>query len=258
MASPAGRPIWPAALDELDNVGCTLLQSALGMAPIEKLLQSVEEFIESPNRQQSASIKSRRGDTYAARNLMDRMPLVRTIWQTPELIEFLTEVLGHEFGLVRGLYFDKHPDRTWSLGWHKDMTIAVKDNAVIRENGPREGFSKPTRKAGIPHVEASQALLQQMVTLRIHLDQVTESNGPLEVIPGSHRTKETESSERPIRKILAGAGDVLAMRPLIVHASGSSHPGADAHRRIVHLEFSGQSSLPAGLEWYHFERPQIV
>jgi hypothetical protein len=45
----------------------------------------------------------------------------------------------------------------------------------------------PTVKAGIPHLVAPQWLLERMLTIRVHLDEVTHENGPLVVQPGSHR-----------------------------------------------------------------------
>jgi hypothetical protein len=45
---------------------------------------------------------------------------------------------------------------------------------------------------------------------------------------------------------------VLAMRPLMAHSSPASHPETTRHRRILHLEFSGQPPLPDGFDWYEF------
>jgi ectoine hydroxylase-related dioxygenase (phytanoyl-CoA dioxygenase family) len=136
------------------------------------------------------------------------------------------------------------------LAWHKDLTIAVRDNRL-----PSQQFLRPTVKAGVPHVEAPIGLLQQMLTLRIHLDEVTHENGPLRVIPGSHRSgKENIETSTPPRVIHAQAGDVLAMRPLVSHSSGASSAETRRHRRVLHLEFSGQQQLPDGFAWHDFVR----
>ena len=130
------------------------------------------------------------GAAFAARNVLTLWPAAATIWQQPELLDLVGALLGPGFGLVRALFFDKPPERTWASPWHKDLTIAVADNRLSSR-----GFSRPTRKAGVPHVEALLHVLEQMATLRIHLDDVTEENGPLRVIPGSHRTgKELRSA----------------------------------------------------------------
>jgi ectoine hydroxylase-related dioxygenase (phytanoyl-CoA dioxygenase family) len=92
-----------------------------------------------------------------------------------------------------------------------------------------------------------------MFSLRLHLDDCGPENGPLKIIPGSHRL-----GQLPVRDVLdlgrrekaetclAAAGDVLAMKALTLHASDPA--SAPAHRRILHLDFS-TADLPAPLEW---------
>lgn len=229
---------------ELDDDGFAIVKAVFSRLEVSQLLAEIESGIANG----SANIKSSLGQTYAARNLAQEVPELLHRWEKPELIELLSSVLGEQFGLVRILYFDKHPERTWSLPWHKDMTIAVKNGAL-----PTDHFSKPTRKSGVDHVEASIELLESMLTLRIHLDDVTEENGPLEVARGSHKNGKQAVEENEIVKILVDAGDVLAMRPLLSHASGSSSEGTTRHRRILHLEFAGEPILPDAFEWHLFE-----
>ncbi len=153
-------------------------------------------------------------------------------------------VLGPRFGLVRVLFFDKPPEQTWALPWHRDLTIAVCNNRL-----PSTCFRKPTCKAGVPHIQAPRAILEAMLTLRVHLDEVTAENGPLRVVPGSHVDG---CEQRAPATILAGAGDVLAMRPLLLHSSNRSHPETRRHRRVLHLEFAASPELPGGFAWHEF------
>jgi ectoine hydroxylase-related dioxygenase (phytanoyl-CoA dioxygenase family) len=100
---------------------------------------------------------------------------------------------------------------------------------------------------------ACDEVLTQMLTLRIHLDEVTDENGPLRVIPGSHLAIDSDGAGVDnVVTIHAGVGDVLAMQPLISHASGSSVEGTRRHRRILHLEFAAAPRLPDGDEWHDF------
>ncbi len=153
--------------------------------------------------------------------------------------------------MVRALFFDKPPERTWNLPWHKDTAISVRDNSIVSAS-----MSRPTTKAGVPHVIASDSLLRQMLTLRIHLDDVTDENGPLRVIPGSHIASDSDGLgiDQAVT-VHARVGDVLAMRPLISHASGNSVEGTARHRRILHLEFAATEALPDGYQWHDFIRP---
>jgi ectoine hydroxylase-related dioxygenase (phytanoyl-CoA dioxygenase family) len=129
----------------------------------------------------------------------------------------------------------------------------VRDNAL-----PSGHFCKPTTKAGVPHVEAPRWLLDRMLTARIHLDDITDENGPLRIVPGSHRSGkeplDVAAGDPRVRPILVSAGDVLLMRPLVVHASGNSRDGTWRHRRIVHLEFAADERLPDGYDWFDYRR----
>ena len=199
---------------------------------------------------QRPTMRSGAGSLVAARNVLELYPQAATVWRRTPLVELLTAVLGARWGLVRVLFFDKPPDRTWALAWHKDLTIAVCDHAL-----PSEQFRRPTLKAGVPHVEAPSALLEQMLTLRIHLDDVTDENGPLRVVAGSHRSgKQAVASPTEPAVIHAHSGDVLAMRPLVSHSSGASQSGTNRHRRVLHLEFAGCEELPDGFRWHDFVR----
>jgi hypothetical protein len=196
----------------------------------------------------SGALQSREGDLYGARNVLKLWPSAATVWRQSPLPEMLVSLLGPGYGLVRVLYFDKPPNRTWSLPWHKDVTIAVRDNSLSSRH-----FTKPTRKAGVPHVEAPRELLEQMITARIHLDDMTDQNGPLRVIPGSHRSgKDMHLGEIAPYMILAKQGDVLLMRPLLAHSSICSLPECGRHRRILHLEFARSPVLPDGYAWHDF------
>src|SRR4051812_6973377 len=203
--------------------------------------------IESALRGAQPAIRGDEGAIYAARNILQLWPDVATAWRRPSLPEVLSRLLGRSFGLVRVLYFDKPPGQSWALPWHKDLTIAVRDNTL-----PSEQFRRPTRKAGVPHVEAPRFVLESMLTARIHLDRVTAENGPLKVVPGSHLSGKTLSLEGgDVQTLFAEPGDVLLMRPLLAHCSNRSTPETARHRRILHLEFAA-GELTEGFEWHDF------
>ncbi len=161
-------------------------------------------------------------------------------------------VLGPGAFAVRGLLFDKTPTANWGVPWHQDLTIAIKR----RVEAP--GFGPWTVKGGVPHVRPPVEVLERMVTIRLHLDDVDSENGPLLVVPGSHRQGRLNvaSSQEWLDKNCAQAclvsrGGVLMMRPLLLHASSPSN--GSAHRRVVHLEYA-TGPLPFGLEWYEAPR----
>ncbi|RIV86914.1 phytanoyl-CoA dioxygenase [Aurantiacibacter zhengii] len=148
---------------------------------------------------------------------------------------------------VRAVLFDKTPSANWSLAWHQDRTVAV------RHRADAEGFRHWTVKQGIPHVEPPFVLLSRMVTLRLHLDDVDETNAPLLIAPGSHRLGLIPESR--ITDVVAKcgsaacpaeAGDVWSYATPILHASAASR--STGHRRVLQVDYSADD-LPAPLRW---------
>jgi hypothetical protein len=122
--------------------------------------------------------------------------------------------------LMRALALDKSPEANWFVPWHQDRADETRERCA-------------------------QALAR-MVTLRVHLDDCGEDNGPLEVLPGSHlagrldRAAIADLSARAMPLLcLAVRGDILAMRPLLVHRSQRAR--SPRRRRVLHLEYA-----PAG------------
>lgn len=147
---------------------------------------------------------------------------------------------------VRALLLDKTPLRNWSVPWHQDRTIAVAARADAA------GFGPWSIKAGVAHVEPPFALLSAMLTLRLHLDDCDDANGPLRVALGSH-CRRVEAldvggvvAQSTQLSCLAAAGDVWMYATPILHAS--IRAARPSRRRVVQLDYSADD-LPAGLRW---------
>ena len=230
---------------ELDRDGFVVLPRVFSDVDVAEILSAWSAALGKVDAD-DGPLRSRAGGLYGARNVVRLWPEVVDVWRRSALVDALSTALGPDFGLVRVLFFDKPPEQSWSLPWHKDLTIAVRNNRL-----PSTHFCKPTTKAGVPHVEAPQALLERMLTARIHLDEVTSENGPLQVVPGSHQTgKLPFAGDAAPQSILCAAGEVLLMRPLLAHCSGHSIPDTARHRRILHLEFAADPDLPDGYAWH--------
>lgn len=148
---------------------------------------------------------------------------------------------------VRAILFDKNPATNWALGWHQDRTIAV----TARAKAP--GFGPWSVKAGIHHVEPPFALIEQMRTIRIHLDPVDVDNSPLLIAPGSHRLGKLTDAEIEGAVVRCGTAACLADRGDIwVYATPILHASARAtrpeRRRVLQVDFSADT-LPGSLEW---------
>ena len=231
--------------------GWCILRGVLNACQVDLAIGEIQDALETS---EARSLESE-GKTYGARNLLQVWPGWRRWLELPRVHKFLFSQLGGGAGLVRALYFDKPPGLSWSLPWHRDLTIAVEEHKDAL--GP---FRCPTIKTGVPHVEAPRELLSRMLTLRFHLDTMDDANGPLQVIDGSHADLSSDSghdaggsAEQRMRTIHCGAGDVFVMRPLLIHGSRKSAEGCERHRRVVHLEFAPEAELPAGYRWHRFE-----
>jgi ectoine hydroxylase-related dioxygenase (phytanoyl-CoA dioxygenase family) len=157
------------------------------------------------------------------------------------------ERLGAVAHPIRAILFDKTPGANWSLGWHQDRTVAVRE----RHNLP--GFGPWSTKSGIQHVEPPFEVIERMITLRIHLDPVPADNAPLLVAPGSHRLgriAQLDIAATVARcgtvACLAERGDVWEYATPILHASAAST--GHMHRRVLQVDYA-VGGLTAPLAW---------
>ena len=155
--------------------------------------------------------------------------------------------LGPRCRAVRAIFFDKTAETNWSLAWHQDRTICVKQRIDI------DGFGPWTTKGGMQHVAPPFDLLTRMVTLRAHLDDVPATNAPLLIAPGSHAEGRVPVdaiqqvvSRCGTRVCTADAGDVWLYATPILHASETA--SRPAHRRVLQVDYAADE-LPGGLEW---------
>ena len=184
----------------------------------------------------------------AGRRGLLALPTVAELARSPRFLALVRPHLAAEPFAVRAIYFDKFPGTKWLVPWHQDLSVAVRARAEV------PGFGPWSEKDGIPHVQPPVELLQQMLTVRLHLDAADELNGALRVLPGSHRLGRLSAeriqhlrSEQPEFLCRVSAGDALLMRPLLVHASGRSTSAQ--HRRVLHIEYAA-FALPGELDWH--------
>jgi ectoine hydroxylase-related dioxygenase (phytanoyl-CoA dioxygenase family) len=229
-------------VEELETQGLAILENVIDDAIISELSNSLGKIGLNHTM-------SRRGDVaFGIRELLNVAPAVRALASSPRIQNLVDSIAGKDAQVIRAIFFDKTPEANWKVAWHQDLTIAVHQKKEI------EGFNRWSVKAGIPHTQPPVSILDNILTMRIHLDATDESNGALKVIAGSHKYGRLDAER--IRKLKdAGEmvvcrvpkGGVLLMRPLLLHASSAgSNP---AHRRVIHLEYSADK-LPEGLEWY--------
>lgn len=175
-----------------------------------------------------------------------RVPAVRAIAHDDRMLALARDYLGEPPIPYRATLFDKSAAANWLVVWHQDTALPIVERVDAPDWGPW------STKAGVLHAKAPAAALRRVVALRLHLDDSAEDNGPLRVLPGTHDRGVLEEADiqaaaaaiRPATCVVP-AGGVVAMRPLIVHAS--SKAVSDRPRRVLHIEYSASVTLDDGI-----------
>ena len=147
---------------------------------------------------------------------------------------------------IKSIYFDKPPNANWVVNWHQDLTINLKEKKAT----PNFINWRITKERVV--VQPTRKILENIFTIRIHLDDCTKENGALRVIDKSHQAgvieiKEWIKQKRGKEQICAiKKGGIMLMKPLLLHASKRTEN--QKNRRVIHIEFCDQE-LPNGLEW---------
>lgn len=156
-------------------------------------------------------------------------------------------LLGPGARARRAFLMDKREGDNWEIAFHQDTTFAVAEPREV------EGFHAWVHKGTWYHVQAPGNLVAMVLSTRIHLDEVGERGGALKVLPGTHLEGVLEDvirmariSEGNPQVLPARRGDVLLMRPLLLHGSERAH--VPSRRRVLHVEWAA-FELPGGLRW---------
>lgn len=142
---------------------------------------------------------------------------------------------------IQAIAFDKTAAANWKVTWHQDVMFPFARPVSA------EGFTLASKKEGVDYARPPRHVLEDLLAVRIHLDDCDETNGPLRVSPGTHQQgviRSTDLADVVTRHgetaCLARAGDALLMKPLLLHAS--SPATAPNHRRVLHLVYhSGEA-----------------
>jgi len=174
------------------------------------------------------------------------VPAIAALARDSRLLELATDALSCQPVPFGATLFDKSVEANWLVVWHQDTALPL----LERREAP--GWGPWSEKSGIVYAHAPAAALEQVVALRVHLDDSTPDNGPLRVLPGTHEMgvlndEQIRANAQRLEPVACTVdrGGVLAMRPLLVHAS--SKVATEAPRRVIHLEYATSAVLAHGL-----------
>jgi ectoine hydroxylase-related dioxygenase (phytanoyl-CoA dioxygenase family) len=221
--------MWETAIE---GNGFAIIPDVVDLRDMARLIQELDH---------SPLSRGRAGIRHALKN-----PAVATLAKDPRLLEIAKAILSRQTFPFRATFFNKSPEANWLVAWHQDTALP------LRERRDVPGWGPWSMKEGVHYAHAPASALTGILALRLHLDDSTAQNGPLRVLPGTHargvltdaEIHQLASEVSPV-ECLVPKGGVLAMRPLLVHASSKSN--SDSPRRVLHIEYAA-SAVMEGLE----------
>jgi len=230
-ASGAVKMDWRKAIE---TDGFAILPKLFPCESLDHLLQEINEL--DPRR-------SRAG----VRHALGLSP-VAAVARQPQMIELARGVLGPGAFPFRATLFDKSPAANWLVVWHQDTALPLRERVELPGWGPW------SVKDGIAYAHAPAAVLSQTLALRVNCDDSIAENGPLRVLPGTHTLGVLSddsihelSTRTPPVNCVVSRGGVVAMRPLLIHASSKSQ--SDMPRRVLHIEYAASDSIAKPLRF---------
>lgn len=206
----------------------------------------VEEIINVLNGIDTSRENFRKSeDLFAIRQFLKEIPEIKDLIFNDNIQRIITEIFGEKYFVVKSIYFDKPETSNWYVAYHQDLTISVDKKLELSNFGPW------TTKQNQFAVQPPLNILENIYTIRIHLDDTDENNGALKVVPKSHSKgiyrPETIDWTIESEKICnVEKGGIMLMKPLTLHGSNRTTNGKK--RRVIHIEFSDME-LPEVLQW---------
>ncbi len=218
---------------QIDGKGYAVIPGVISASEIARLLLELAH---------SSLSRSRAGLRHALRD-----EAVAAFVGQPNLVTLAAEILGADAIPFRATLFDKSPSSNWLVAWHQDTALPIQHRKDV------SGWGSWSVKDSVTYAHAPAAALEKIVALRVHLDDSTVENGPLRVLPGTHSLgvlagdaiHRLASDVSPVDCVVP-LGGVIAMRPLIVHASSKSR--SDRPRQVLHIEYAASLELQDDLK----------
>lgn len=226
----------------LQETGFTIIENVFTAEEVTAIIETINSIDSSGPAFRKTS------DLFAIRRFVKEVPAISALVFNNRLRAIINELFGPDYFLVKSIYFDKPEQSNWFVAYHQDLTISVEEKKQVA------GFDQWTVKNNQFAVQPPVALLQNIFTIRIHLDDTDENNGALKIVPGSHRkgiyrpeTIDWSTEQEVVCKVQSGG--IMIMQPLLLHASNRTTN--NNKRRVIHLEFSNQL-LPGELQWAEY------
>lgn len=219
--------------------GFTIVDKIYSDKEIEQILWTIDQADDNKETFRKSA------ELFAIRQFLNEIPEIKNLVFNNNLKSLVKQIFGDNYFVVKSIYFNKPETSNWYVSYHQDLTISV-DKKVELEN-----FGPWTTKQNQFSVQPPIDILENICTIRIHLDDTDENNGALKVIPKSHTKKIYRPETIDWKKeneifCNVSKGGIMLMKPLILHSSNRT--SNNMKRRVIHIEFSNKK-LPTELKW---------
>jgi ectoine hydroxylase-related dioxygenase (phytanoyl-CoA dioxygenase family) len=226
-------------IDDFVNTGFTTIDNIYTVDEVENLINLINQTRSDKDTFRKSA------DLFAIRQFLNEIPETINVIFNIKLRTILDKLFGEKYFIVKSIYFDKPASSNWYVSYHQDLTISVDNKREI------EGFQFWTIKQNQFAVQPPLEILQNIVTIRIHLDRTDENNGALKVVPKSHlkgiyRPENIDWNSEKEVCCKVSKGGIMLMKPLLLHSSGRTVN--NLQRRVIHIELSN-IDLPKELNW---------
>lgn len=220
-------------MGSLDQLGFEIVLNVVSPQEIHSVAESISS---------SSISRSRAGMRHAL-----QVAAARSLAESESLLELATQSLGQDAFPFRATLFDKSAQSNWLVVWHQDTALPLKQRKEVAGWGPW------SVKEGTICAHAPASALEEVLAIRVHLDDSNTENGVLKLLPGTHKLGVLSddaihdlAAKTPAVECCVGAGGVLLMRPLVVHASSKTR--SRTSRRVLHIEYASRTCFDGDLE----------
>ncbi|MCS3531820.1 phytanoyl-CoA dioxygenase family protein [Chryseobacterium sp. JUb7] len=225
--------------NSITEKGFTVINSIFSDEEIKKISEVIQDIDTSKETFRKSE------DLFAIRQFLKEIPEVNDLIFNENIKTIIKDLFGEQYVVVKSIYFDKPEKSNWYVAYHQDLTISVDKKTELPDFGPW------TTKQNQFAVQPPLNILENIFTIRIHLDDTDEHNGALKLVPKSHakgiyRPETIDWNVETEEICRVEKGGIMIMKPLILHGSNRTTNGKK--RRVIHIEFSDME-LPEQLNW---------
>ncbi|OIQ16951.1 MAG: phytanoyl-CoA dioxygenase [Flavobacterium sp. MedPE-SWcel] len=225
--------------NEIEENGFAVIPEVFTKAEIN----TIASYIDEADTNNDTFRKS--AGLFAIRQFLREVPKTQQKIFNSRFQNIVETLFGEGYFSIKSIYFDKPEKSNWFVALHQDLSISVDKKVEL------DGFSSWTIKQKQFAVQPPLPILENIYTIRIHLDDTDENNGALKVIPKSHskgiyRPETIDWETEKVTTCNVNAGGVMIMKPLLLHSS--ERTTNNKKRRVIHIELANKQ-LPPEIEW---------